>query len=151
MATLFGKRYTRTELLQYVGDISQVGRVHLKVQDNGTERGVRVADFDTGSGFRFTILLDRGMDIGAADWGGRPLAWLSERPGMASASPRRKFTLAVVPLARRLRIRRVDSMSSCSTPQRSNAAVGPEVTRTVAAEISRASSNVMPVTASPAI
>jgi hypothetical protein len=77
MTTLYGKRYTRAELLQYVGDISQVGHVCLKVLDNGAERGVRVADFDTGSGFRFTVLLDRGMDIGAAHWGGRPLAWLS--------------------------------------------------------------------------
>ena len=52
MATLFGKSYTKGELLQYVGDVSQVGGVRLKTLGNGPERGVRVADFDTGSGFR---------------------------------------------------------------------------------------------------
>ena len=77
MATLFGKRYTRAELLQYVGDVSQVCGVRLKTLDNGAERGVRVADFDTGSGFRFTVLIDRAMDIGPADWSGKPLAWTS--------------------------------------------------------------------------
>jgi hypothetical protein len=77
MAFLFGKHHTRQELLQYVGDLGQVGGVRLKVLDNGPERGVRAADFATGSGFRFTVLIDRGMDIGAADWGGKPLAWAS--------------------------------------------------------------------------
>jgi hypothetical protein len=77
MATLFGRRYTRTELLQHVGDVSQLGGVRLKVLDDGAERGVRVADFTTGSGLRFSVLIDRGMDIGAADWGGKPLSWIS--------------------------------------------------------------------------
>ncbi|HUT17949.1 MAG TPA: aldose 1-epimerase family protein [Anaerolineae bacterium] len=77
MATLFGKRYTREGLLRYVGDVSQIGGVQLKTLDNGPARGVRTADFYTGSGFRFTVLIDRGMDIGPAEWGGRPLAWRS--------------------------------------------------------------------------
>ena len=77
MPTLFGKTYTRAELLQYVGDISQIGGVRLVTLDNGPGRGVRVADVCTGSGFRFTVLIDRGMDIGPADWSGRPLAWTS--------------------------------------------------------------------------
>ena len=77
MATLFGKRYTREGLLRHVGDVSQVGGVELKTLDNGPARGVRTADFYTGSGFRFTVLIDRGMDIGPAGWGGRPLAWRS--------------------------------------------------------------------------
>lgn len=77
MATLFGKEYGRAELLQYVGDIRQVGGVRLKTLADGAERGVRVADFDTGSGLRFSVIVDRGMDVGAADWAGRPLAWQS--------------------------------------------------------------------------
>ena len=77
MATLFGKTLKKQELLQYVGDISQVAGVCLKTLANGAERGVRVADFETGSGFRFTVLIDRGMDVGPAAWAGRPLAWAS--------------------------------------------------------------------------
>lgn len=75
MATLFGMQYTREELLRHVGDVSQVGGVQLKTLDNGPARGVRGADFTTGSGLRFTVWIDRGMDIGPAEWGGRPLAW----------------------------------------------------------------------------
>ena len=77
MATLFGKTFTRAELLPRIGDVSQVGGVCLKTLADGAERGVRVADFSTGSGFRFGVLIDRGMDIGPAEWAGRPLAWQS--------------------------------------------------------------------------
>jgi len=77
MATLFGRTFTRAELLRYVGDISQVASVRLVTLGDGAERGVRAAEFTTGSGFRFTVLIDRGMDIGPAEWGGRPLAWQS--------------------------------------------------------------------------
>jgi hypothetical protein len=75
MATLYGTRYTRNELLRYVGDVRQIGSVCVKTVADGAARGVRVADVHTGSGFRFTVLIDRGMDIGAAEWAGRPLAW----------------------------------------------------------------------------
>jgi hypothetical protein len=77
MATLFGTSYTRAELLQYVGDVSQVGGVRLYTLADGPERGVRAAEVRTGSGFRFTVLIDRGMDVGAAEWRGMPLAWRS--------------------------------------------------------------------------
>ena len=77
MATLFGKTYTRAELLQYVGDIRQVGGVRLSTLADGPERGVRIADLTTGSGLRFTVLLDRGMDIGPAAWADKPLSWIS--------------------------------------------------------------------------
>ena len=77
MATLFGRTYTRAELLQAVGDISQIAGVSLKTLEDGAQRGVRVADFCTGSGLRFTVLIDRGMDIGPADWAGKSLAWQS--------------------------------------------------------------------------
>lgn len=77
MATLFGTNYTRTELLQHVGDISQVAGVRLGELGDGFERGVRVADIRTGSGLTFTVLLDRGMDIGWASFGGASLSWRS--------------------------------------------------------------------------
>jgi hypothetical protein len=49
--------------------------VQLKTLDNGPARGVRTAEFTTGSGLRFSVHVDRGMDIGPAEWRGRPLAW----------------------------------------------------------------------------
>lgn len=77
MATLFGTSYTRAELLQHVGDLSQLAGVRLSELSDGFERGVRIADFRTGSGLAFTMLLDRGMDIGWASFGGASLSWRS--------------------------------------------------------------------------
>jgi hypothetical protein len=64
-------------LLKRVGHISQLGGVRLCQLLDGRDRGLRVADFQTGGGLHFSVLLDRGMDIGPADYAGRPLAWLS--------------------------------------------------------------------------
>jgi hypothetical protein len=77
MATLFGKHYTRDQLLRRVGDLSQLGGTRLVELLDGNQRGVRAVDFATGSGFTFTVLLDRGMDIGPAAHCGRSLAWHS--------------------------------------------------------------------------
>ena len=40
-------------------------------------RGIRIADVDNGSGLRFAVLLDRGMDIGDASFNGVPFAYQS--------------------------------------------------------------------------
>lgn len=77
MANLFGRQWKRQELLTHIGDISQVGGIRRVMLDDGPERGVRAADVRTGAGFNFTVLLDRGMDIGPAEYQGIPLAWVS--------------------------------------------------------------------------
>jgi hypothetical protein len=77
MAKLFGREYTREQLLSYVGDLSQVAGVELAEMGDGNERGNRIAKIRSGSGLNFTVILDRGMDTGAAEFKGRPLAWIS--------------------------------------------------------------------------
>ncbi len=77
MANLFNRTWTRSELLNYVGDLSQIAGIRLGEWADGTERGLRVADVRTGSGLAFSVLLDRGMDIGPASYKGMPLAWVS--------------------------------------------------------------------------
>jgi hypothetical protein len=77
MATLYGKPYTREELLQRVGNISQIGGVTLSTLQDGPEAGIRAAEFRTGSGLNFVTLLDRGMDISRAEFNGASLAWRS--------------------------------------------------------------------------
>ena len=77
MVKLFGQEFARTELVRRVGDISQAGDVCVTELLDGNARGVRIAEFRTGSGLRFTVLIDRGMDIGCADFAGRPVAWVS--------------------------------------------------------------------------
>src|SRR5262249_49760068 len=77
MARLYGREWTRDELLQRVGDIQQIAGVRIVTLADGSERGVRAAEFRTGTGFQFTVLIDRGLDIAAAEYCGRPLAWRS--------------------------------------------------------------------------
>ena len=88
MVKLFGQTYTRSELLPLVGDIRQIGGVTIKTLEDGAGRGVRVADVATGSGFCFSVLIDRAMDVGAADWAGRPLAWHSSAGARSWKPPR---------------------------------------------------------------
>jgi len=75
MVRLYGQNFTRAQLASLVGDIAQVGGVRVSELGDGQERGVRVADFRTGTGFGFTVHLDRGMDVGAAEYCGQALAW----------------------------------------------------------------------------
>lgn len=77
MVQLFGRSWTRQELVEYVSKTSQLGGVRLGELQNGIARGVRTAEFETGSGFGFTVLLDRGMDIAAAKYRGASLVWES--------------------------------------------------------------------------
>jgi hypothetical protein len=77
MAQLFGRSWNQGELMKHVGSLSQLGGVRLSTLDDGMGRGVRTAEFETGSGFAFTVLLERGMDIGAAKYRGASLAWES--------------------------------------------------------------------------
>src|SRR5690349_11941211 len=76
MPHLFGREYTREELRPFLSGEAQVAGVRLGEWTDGKARGMRVADVWTGSGLRFQVLLDRALDLGAAEFGGVPLAWL---------------------------------------------------------------------------
>lgn len=77
MATLFGKQLRRQEILERVGNLSQLAGIRFMEMNDGLEQGVRIADVRTGSGLRVQVTLDRGMDISVADYKGIPLAWRS--------------------------------------------------------------------------
>jgi hypothetical protein len=74
---LYGKTYSVAELRRRVGDMSQLAGIRSVVLNDGNETGVRALDFRTGSGLRFTVLPDRGMDIADAEWNGTSLVWHS--------------------------------------------------------------------------
>jgi hypothetical protein len=91
MPSLFGRSFRKEELRKLVGGLSQVAGIRLVDLADGRVRGMRAADVYTGSGFRFQVLVDRGLDVGAAEHAGRPLAFLhpalatpslQERPGL---------------------------------------------------------------------
>jgi uncharacterized protein DUF4432 len=73
---LDGTDYSRTDLLRRVGSLAQVGGIELLSFEDGHARGVRALTFRTGTGFRFTVLPDRGMDVGPAEFQGAGLCWL---------------------------------------------------------------------------
>ena len=77
MVHLWGRQWSRSELLARVGRLEQVAGVQLTEAADGPERGVRLLRFATGAGFDFEVLVDRGFDVGRAWLGGRPLAWWS--------------------------------------------------------------------------
>ena len=74
---LFGRQVERAELLRRVGRLEQVAGVRLVTLADGAERGVRVLEFRTGSGFAFDVVVDRAFDIGRCEHAGRALAWTS--------------------------------------------------------------------------
>jgi hypothetical protein len=74
---LFGNQFSRRELLRRVGRLEQVAGVRLVTLGDGSERGVRVLEFRTGTGFAFDVLIDRAFDIGRCEHAGRSLAWTS--------------------------------------------------------------------------
>ena len=77
MANLFGKVLTKNEILEKVGDISQICEAKSVSLRGGNREGTEAVSVKTGSGLNFYILPGRGMDIGVADYKGFSLSWRS--------------------------------------------------------------------------
>jgi hypothetical protein len=82
MTDLYGRNWSRRELSGRVGRLEQVAGVRLVTLGDGVERGVRLLEFRTGTGFEFDVVVDRAFDIGRCEHRGRALAWIS-RTGFA--------------------------------------------------------------------
>src|SRR5260370_28489582 len=77
MPSINGRATTRRDLMRRVGRLELVAGVRLVALGDGIERGVRVLEFRTGTGYAFDVLVDRSMDVGRCELNGRSLAWLS--------------------------------------------------------------------------
>ncbi len=77
MVQLYDGTYSRQALLNKVGRLQQIAGVRSITLDDGAERGVRVLEFRTGSGFCFDVLVDRAFDIGRCDYRGYAVGWES--------------------------------------------------------------------------
>lgn len=75
MTTLFGRQWSRDEIQQYVPDFSQLAPIRRSTLREGRAEGVDTVDIATGSGFQFTVLPGRGLDISHASYRGIPLCW----------------------------------------------------------------------------
>jgi Domain of unknown function (DUF4432) len=78
---LHGEALTRQALARRVGRLEQVAGVRLITLGDGAERGVRVLEFRTGTGYEFEVIVDRAMDVGRCEFRGKALAWLAA-PGV---------------------------------------------------------------------
>lgn len=77
MVELFGQTLSRREISERSGMLSQFAGVRLMTLGDGVERGIRMLEFRTGSGLRFTVLVDRAMDIAECEHNGRAIGWHS--------------------------------------------------------------------------
>jgi hypothetical protein len=62
--------------MRRVGNLAQVGGLELVRHEEGHGRGVRSIAVRTGSGLSFSVVPDRGLDVGFADFRGIGLCWL---------------------------------------------------------------------------
>ena len=76
MAKLFGMELHKTRIRQYFGSVQQIAGMEPFCYTDGKAAGVRAIDVKTGSGLRFKIIQDRGMDIADAEFKGVPISWL---------------------------------------------------------------------------
>jgi len=77
MAKLFGKEYTREELLKRTGNMSQVGGLSEITYRSGRAKGVDAIDVNAGD-LKFTVLNSRCLDIGQASFKGYPFGYISK-------------------------------------------------------------------------
>ena len=77
MVKLFDQNLSRRAIAERAGSPSQFFGVRSMVLDDGVERGIRMLEFRTGSGLRFTVLVDRAMDIGDCEFKGMAIGWHS--------------------------------------------------------------------------
>ena len=77
MTQLYGQTISRRALAERTGSLSQFAGVRLMTLGDGVERGVRQLEFRTGTGLRFTVLIDRAMDIAECEHSGRAVGWHS--------------------------------------------------------------------------
>ena len=60
------------------GQHPAAGGVRRCILDDGRSKGVTAFEVDTGAGFRFTVLPDRGLDISSASFRGTNLVHLTQ-------------------------------------------------------------------------
>ena len=77
MVELYGQTLSRRQVAERSGALSQFAGVRLMTLEDGVERGIRMLEFRTGSGLRFTSLVDRALDIADCEFNGQAIGWHS--------------------------------------------------------------------------
>ena len=86
MVELYGGQRSRRDLAAHAGSFSQFAGVRLMTLGDGLERGIRMLEFRSGTGLRFTVLIDRAFDIADCEYRGMGIGWNSpagfKHPGL---------------------------------------------------------------------
>jgi hypothetical protein len=77
MIKLFGREWTKSELIRRVGRMDQLAGISLTEAADGKAQGSRLLDVWTGSGLRFQVNAERALDIVRCEYQGQALAWRS--------------------------------------------------------------------------
>ena len=75
---LYGRSVSKEDLTRRVGHISQVAGARASELTSGLAKGVEAIDVKTGSGFEFTVLPGRALDIAWASYKGIPVSYMSK-------------------------------------------------------------------------
>ncbi len=71
--------FSRRIINEYLPGMSSLCGVKEFEYTTGAAKGVRALEVYTGSGFRFTVLPDRGLDISEASMNGIPVSWVGKQ------------------------------------------------------------------------
>lgn len=77
MVELYGTTLARQDVEARTGALSQFAGVRLMTLADGVERDIRMLEFRTGTGLRFTVLVDRALDIADCEYKGQAIGWHS--------------------------------------------------------------------------
>ena len=75
---LYGRRVSKEDLTRRVGQISQIAGARASELSSGLAKGVAAIDVKTGTGFEFTALPGRALDIAWASYNGAPLSYIAK-------------------------------------------------------------------------
>ncbi len=74
---IFKTEVSKKEIMEKIGDITQLGGIKSYEFSDGVSRGVRAIDLKSPCGLDMTILPDRGMDISNLSYKSIPICWKS--------------------------------------------------------------------------
>ncbi|OCJ14456.1 DUF4432 domain-containing protein [Rhizobium sp. AC44/96] len=77
MVFLYGKERSARDVAARTGSFSQFAGVRMMTLADGLERGIRMLEFRSGTGLRFTVLVDRALDIADCEFQGKAIGWHS--------------------------------------------------------------------------
>ena len=77
MPKLFGRKYCKKQLLELVGDMTQLAGARRAELVEGNERGADLIEVFNASGLCFSVLPGRSLDIASAHYRGMSLCFRS--------------------------------------------------------------------------